>query len=62
MIHTAKLIAGNWKMNGLKSSLAEFEAMTPRRSQHSPGQEVPEEHWAYRFAKKHWFFGFGAYS
>ena len=22
------LIAGNWKMNGLKSSLAEFEAMT----------------------------------
>ena len=21
------LIAGNWKMNGLKSSLAEFEAM-----------------------------------
>ena len=23
---------------------------------------VPEAHWAYRFAKKHWFFGFGAYS
>ena len=44
------------------TAMAEFEAMTPRRSQHSPGQEVPEEHWAYRFAKKHWFFGFGAYS
>jgi hypothetical protein len=42
--------------------MAEFEAMTPRRSQHSPGDEVPEEHWMYRFAKKHWFFGFGAYS
>jgi hypothetical protein len=23
---------------------------------------VPEDHWAYRFAKKHWFFGFGAYT
>ena len=42
--------------------MAEFEAMTPRRSQHQPGQEIAEEHWAYRLAKKHWFFGFGAYS
>lgn len=42
--------------------MAEFQAMTPRRSQHLPGEEIPEEHWAYRFAKKHWFFGFGAYS
>ncbi|HYE85075.1 MAG TPA: radical SAM/SPASM domain-containing protein [Vicinamibacterales bacterium] len=41
---------------------AEFEAMTPRMSQHQPGNEVPEDHWVYRFAKKHWFFGFGAYS
>ena len=44
------------------TAMAEFEAMTPRRSQHMPGEEIPEEHWAYRFAKKHWFFGFGAYS
>jgi len=44
------------------TAMAEFEAMSPRRSQHHPGQEIPEEHWAYRFAKKHWFFGFGAYS
>jgi MoaA/NifB/PqqE/SkfB family radical SAM enzyme len=44
------------------TAMAEFEAMTPRRSQHMPGDEIPEEHWAYRFAKKHWFFGFGAYS
>jgi MoaA/NifB/PqqE/SkfB family radical SAM enzyme len=44
------------------TAMAEFEAMTPRRSQHLPGEEIPEEHWAYRFAKKHWFFGFGAYS
>jgi MoaA/NifB/PqqE/SkfB family radical SAM enzyme len=44
------------------TAMAEYEAMSPRRSQHNPGQEIPEEHWAYRFAKKHWFFGFGAYS
>lgn len=44
------------------TAMAEFEAMAPRRSQHHPGEEIPEEHWAYRFAKKHWFFGFGAYS
>lgn len=44
------------------TALAEFEAMQPRNSQHLPGQEVPEDNWAYRFAKKHWFFGFGAYS
>ena len=36
--------------------------MGPLRSQHDPGNEVPEKHWMYRFAKKHWFFGFGAYT
>jgi MoaA/NifB/PqqE/SkfB family radical SAM enzyme len=44
------------------TALPEMEALTPRGSQHVPGQEIPEEHWAYRFAKKHWFFGFGAYT
>ncbi len=44
------------------TALAELAAMQPRTSQHLPGQEVPEEHWMYRFAKKHWFFGFGAYT
>ena len=44
------------------AGLAELSAMRARHSQHQPGQEVPEEHWAYRFAKKHWFFGFGAYT
>ncbi len=43
-------------------ALAEIEALVPRRSQHDPGNEIPEEHWMYRFAKKHWFFGFGAYT
>jgi MoaA/NifB/PqqE/SkfB family radical SAM enzyme len=45
-----------------QTALAELDAMTPRTSQHTPGSEIPEEHWAYRFAKKHWFFGFGAYT
>jgi MoaA/NifB/PqqE/SkfB family radical SAM enzyme len=44
------------------TALVEIEAMQPRYSQHQPGQEVPEDHWAYRLAKKHWFFGFGAYT
>ena len=32
----------------------------PLPSQHNPGNEIPEEHWMYRFAKKHWFFGFSS--
>jgi MoaA/NifB/PqqE/SkfB family radical SAM enzyme len=44
-----------------QTALAELRMSTPRSSQHSPGHEVPEENWMYRFAKKHWFFGFGAY-
>jgi MoaA/NifB/PqqE/SkfB family radical SAM enzyme len=44
------------------TALAELDNMIPRQSQHNPGHEIPEENWAYRFAKKHWFFGFGAYS
>ncbi len=44
------------------AGLAEIEAMQARSSQHQPGWEVPEEHWMYRFAKRHWFFGFSAYS
>ncbi|MGD8452823.1 MAG: radical SAM/SPASM domain-containing protein [Phycisphaerae bacterium] len=43
------------------TGLAELEAMVPRESQHDPEFQVPERHWLYRFAKRHWFFGFGAY-
>lgn len=43
------------------AGMAEIEGMTPRNSQHNPGNEVPEENFLYRFAKKHYFFGFGAY-
>lgn len=44
------------------TAMPEVDAMKPRSSQHMPGNEIPEEHWMYRFAKKHWFFGFGAYT
>lgn len=49
-------------MTSRQTAVAELATMTPRPSQHTPGREIPEEHWAYRFAKKHWFFGFGAYT
>ena len=45
-----------------QTATAELAQLTPRSSQYNPGHEIPEEHWAYAFAKKHWFFGFGAYS
>ena len=45
-----------------QTAIAEMEVLEPRTSQHLPGREIPEEQWIYRMAKKHWFFGFGAYS
>jgi MoaA/NifB/PqqE/SkfB family radical SAM enzyme len=45
-----------------KAALAEMAALQPRNSQHDPGHEIPEENWLYRFAKRNWFFGFGAYT
>jgi len=44
------------------TAMAELEAMTPRFSQWLPGEEVPERHWMYRWAKKHWYNDFGAYA
>ncbi len=45
-----------------KQAAQELAALQSMTSQHQPGQEIPEKHWLYRFAKKHWFFGFGAYT
>jgi hypothetical protein len=36
--------------------------MTPRLSQHVPGEEIPEKHWMYRLAKKYFFNDFGVYT
>jgi len=47
--------------SGRGTAGAELKRMVCHPSHYMPGREVPEKHWAYRFAKKHWFFGFGAY-
>ncbi len=44
------------------TALVELDKLTPRSSQHNPECAIPEEHWLYRIAKKHWYFGFGAYT
>src|SRR5438477_1515867 len=43
------------------TAMAELEAMQPRFSQCLPGEEVPENNWINRWAKKYWFNDFGAY-
>jgi len=43
------------------TGLAELAALVPRESHHDPEHEIPERHWLYRFAKRNWFFGMGAY-
>ena len=45
-----------------ETATMELSGLRSRPSQYNPGNEIPEENWVYRFAKKHWFFGFGAYS
>ncbi|MBT3378915.1 MAG: radical SAM protein [Lentisphaerae bacterium] len=47
--------------SGRACGTGELAAMCTCPGHHQPGQEIPEKHWLYRFAKKHWFFGFGAY-
>lgn len=46
---------------GRGTGLEELAGMTTLPCHHIPGREIPEKQWMYRFAKKHWFFGFGAY-
>ncbi len=47
--------------SGRGTLLAELDRMCPCAGHYQPGREIPERSWAYRFAKKNWFFGFGAY-
>ncbi|MCP5549329.1 MAG: radical SAM protein [Akkermansiaceae bacterium] len=45
-----------------RTAMAEIESMTPRNSQWLPtGEEIPERHPVYRWAKRVWFNDFGAY-
>ena len=58
----AFLLARNARdSSGRGTGYRELEAMCPHMSHHVPSQEIPEKSAAYRFAKKHWFFGVGAY-
>lgn len=47
--------------SGRNTGYQELAGVCPHRSHHVPGREIPEKSAAYRFAKKNWFFGFGAY-
>ena len=44
------------------SVIDELRAVTPRRSQYQPGQEIPERSFVYRWAKKYAFNDFGTYT
>ena len=47
--------------SGRDRGYEELGAMTACPGHHQSGREIPEKSRVYRFAKKHWFFGFGAY-
>ncbi|MCR5380425.1 MAG: radical SAM protein [Lentisphaeria bacterium] len=44
-----------------RNYLQELAAAAPLPCHHVPGQELPEKSLAYRWGKRHYFFGFGAY-
>ena len=52
---------GAYDSTGRDAAFEELARMHPCGSHHQPGLEIPEKSFLYRFAKKHWFFGFGAY-
>ena len=43
------------------TALAELAAMQERTSQYNPAQQIPEQSWVYRLAKRFWFSDFGVY-
>lgn len=47
--------------SGRGTAYQELALMKAHTSHHVPGSEIPERCPGYRFAKKYWFFGFGAY-
>lgn len=54
-----EFLEGARDTSGRGTALLELGRMLPHPCHHTV--EIPERHWAYRFAKKFWFFGFGAY-
>ena len=47
--------------SGRETFLEELRNMRPLPDHDLGPDRIPEQHWAYRLAKKYWFFGFGAY-
>jgi hypothetical protein len=47
--------------SGRDTVFDEIAVMERCSSHNQPAHEIPEKSWLYRFAKKNWFFGFGAY-
>lgn len=46
---------------GRGTFIEELRAMHPLPGHDMGAEAIPETHWFYRFAKRNWFFGFGAY-
>ena len=44
-----------------QTAMAELESMTPRTSQWVKEEEIPEQHWMYKIAKKFFYNDFGVY-
>ncbi|MCY3023150.1 MAG: radical SAM/SPASM domain-containing protein [Planctomycetota bacterium] len=60
-LHAYLQDSGAQDYSGRGTAFAELNALTPRSSQHLPGEEIPEDYWFYRFLKNQVFFGMGAY-
>ncbi len=60
-LHAFMEAEGARDTSGRGTGMAELSAMHTLPGHHLPGREIPEKHPFYYFAKKHWFFGFGAY-
>jgi hypothetical protein len=60
-LHAFLEAQGALDSSGRGTAYQELAAMKAHTSHHVPNGEIPERCPGYRFAKKHWFFGFGAY-
>ena len=60
-LHAFLEAQGALDSSGRGTAYQELAAMQPHTSHHVPNGEIPERCPGYRFAKKYWFFGFGAY-
>lgn len=62
LLHELTVLHSAKDTTARNSAVQELQSMTLRPSQYNPAHEVPEKSFAYRFAKRHFFSDFGAYS